>query len=204
MSAEFFGFLSGGLVAVSIIPYSIRVYQRKILPRLTSWILWWLIGLAILATYKSSGAQENAWPVIFGFFNPGIVAMLIVFRQRGRIEKPDKVEISCLIIGLVSLGMWLVVYGNRELSQYALYLAMVADLCAAVPTIKFVWKYPDSDRPFAWILFAIAYGLAIFSITEPTFANYVLPIYMVVGASSVALPLVLYRVKIRATLNEWV
>jgi len=204
MNAEFFGLLSGGLVVASIIPYSLRVYQGKIRPNLTSWSLWSLIGLALLLTYKSSGAEANVWPAVFGFFNPTLIAFLIVAKQRGRLKKPNKVEVVCLVIGLVSLGMWIAVYESRELSQYALYLAIVADACAAIPTIIFVWTQPDGDRPFAWSLFAIAYGLVIFAITEPTFANYILPVYMSLGSLSIALPLVLYRLKRKTPLSEWI
>jgi len=204
MNAEFFGLLSGGLVVASIIPYSLRVYQGKIHPNLTSWSLWSLIGLALLLTYKSSGAEANIWPAVFGFFNPMLVTFLIVARQRGRLKKPNKVEVACLAIGLISLGMWALVHESKELSQYALYLAIAADACAAIPTVVFLSKQPDEDRPFAWSLFAIAYGLAIFAITEPTFANYILPIYMFLMALTIAFPMVSYRWKRNIPLREWI
>jgi hypothetical protein len=90
------------------------------------------------------------------------------------------------------------------MSQWALYLAIVADLFVAIPTIVFVWTQPNSDRPFAWAFFAVGYGLAIFAITEHTFANYVLPLYMFFGALSITLPLVLYRRRHKVPLSEWV
>lgn len=204
MNAEFFGLLSGGLVIVSVIPYALRVHQRKIRPPLTTWSLWSLISLVLLLTYKSSGAEANVWPAVFGFINPILVTILIVTRQRSRLTRPDKVERICIAICVLSLGLWLGVRENRELSQYALYLALVADACAAIPTIKFVWKEPWEDRPFAWGLYAVAYGLGIFAITEHTFANYVLPAYMFLAASGIALPLAIYRWKRRLPITEWV
>ena len=70
VSHEEIGLLSGGLVFASILPYGYRTYQGKIRPVPTSWSLWALIGLALLLTYKSSGAVSNAWPALFGFINP--------------------------------------------------------------------------------------------------------------------------------------
>ena len=203
MSEETIGMVSGLLLIISIIPYSIRTYQGKIRPNLTSWSLWTLVGLVILLTYKSSGAEANVWPAVFGFTNPILITLLILRKQR-EWTKPEPIEIACLVFGLTSLGLWCVVRQNKDLSPYALYLAMVADLCAAIPTFAFVWSKPNGDRPFAWCLFAVGYGLAIFAITEHTFANYVLPAYMFVGALSLAFPLVQYRWKKKIPLSEWI
>lgn len=203
MNTETIGLISGLLVIVSIIPYAIRTWQGKIHPNLTSWSLWALIGLALLLTYKSSGAGSNVWPAVFGFTNPFLITLLVL-KKHGRWTKMNRVEIVCLILGLISLGIWVVVHDRQELAQYALYLAIAADICAAIPTIVFVWTQPDGDRPFAWCFFAVGYGLVIFAITEHTFANYVLPLYMFFGSLSVALPLALYRWKKRLPLSEWI
>ncbi len=203
MNAEMVGLISGLLVAVSAIPYSIRTYQGKIHPNLTSWSLWALIGLALLLTYKSSGAEANVWPAVIGFISPFFITILIL-RRHSRWTKPNRIEVACLAFGLLSLGLWLVVRESRELSQYALYLAIIADACAAIPTIVFVWTQPNGDRPFAWAFFAVGYGLAIFAITEHTFANYVLPLYMFFGALSITFPLAWYRWRNKIPLSEWI
>ncbi len=203
MSAQTIGFLSGGLVIASIIPYSIRVYEGKIRPVPTSWSLWSLIGLALLLTYKSSGADANVWPAVFGFTNPTFVAILSLWR-REKWKKPEPYEWACLIFGVVSLGMWWFVRQQQELAQYALYIAMIADLCAWVPTAIFFKKEPEGDRPFAWLLFAIGYFLAIFAITERTFANYALPLYMTAGSTGSTLLLVIPRIKRRIPIREWI
>lgn len=203
MSPQTIGAISGAVVIVSAIPYAIRVYQRKIEPQLTSWSLWTLIGLALLVTYKSSGAEANVWPAVFGFTNP-LVITLLVLRQRGTWTRPNRFETACLLFGLVSLGLWLAVRESRELSQYALYLAIVADLCAAVPTFTFVWNRPDGDRPFAWICFGIGYALGVFAITEHTVSNYALPIYMACGSWSIGSILALHRWRKNIPLAEWI
>lgn len=202
MTHEMFGMLSGTIVIVSIIPYTIRTYQRKITPNPASWSLWTLIGLTLLLTYKSSGAEANVWPAVFGFTNPLLITLILI-KRHSEWEKLNRVEQACLVLGLVSLGLWAWLQGNKELVQYALYLSIAADACAAIPTVYFVWTQPDKERPFAWGLFSIGYGLAVFAITEHTFANYVLPIYMCLGSASITLPLILYRLRNNAPLREW-
>ena len=203
MSAQGIGLLSGGLVVLSIIPYAFRVYQKKIHPVPTSWTLWSLIGLALLLTYRSSGAGANVWPAVFGFTNPVLITILAI-RQKERWKKLESYEWACLIFGLASLTAWVFVQNSKELSQYVLYLAIIADLCAAIPTFIFFKREPMKDRPFAWICFAIGYFLAIFAITDRTFANYALPIYMSVGSSAASLLLIFPRLKNKTPLREWV
>jgi len=146
MSAETIGLTAGMLVIISVIPYSIRTYQSKIQPNLTSWSLWTLIALVLLLTYKSSGAEANVWPAVFGFTNPLLITILVL-RRRSEWTKPNRVEVACLVFSLLSLGLWLGVHERKELAQYALYLAIIADTCAAIPTIVFVWTQPNGDRP---------------------------------------------------------
>jgi len=205
LNTELFGYISGILVTASIIPYSIRVWQKKITPSPTSWLLWTIIGLALLLTYDSSGAKDNVWPAFFGFTNPTLIFILILARQKGRLQKiTERTDLCCLAAGLISLLMWAFMRKNPDLVQYALYVAIVADAFAAIPTIVSYWNDPREDRPFAWGLFSIGYGLAIFAISEHTIANYALPLYMFAGAMSVAMILTVFRIRQRIPLKEWV
>jgi hypothetical protein len=202
LSAQSIGAWSGGMVFLSVIPYAIRTYERKIQPVPTTWSLWSLIGLAVLLTYRSSGAEANAWPAVFGFVNPSVIVILSVWR-RGEWKRPTLSERFCFFFGLLSLAMWIFMRQDRNLAQYALYVAIAADLCAALPTLIFVWREPDRDRPLAWVIFALGYFLAIFAIPADTLANWIVPLYMTLVALSVAFPLALYRLRLRVPLKDW-
>jgi len=202
LEKEIIGILSGIIVSLSVVPYSIRTWQGKAQPNPTSWSLWTLIGLSLLVTYEGAGANHNVWPAVFGFTNPLIITFLLL-KNRERWKKFEAYEVLCLIFGILSLAMWWYLRGNESLVQYALYVAILADACAAIPTIAFVWRSPQEERPFAWGLFGVGYGLAIFAISKHTVANYVLPLYMFFGSWTITLPLILYRAKVRAPLAEW-
>jgi hypothetical protein len=203
LNAPAIGLLSGGLVFLSIIPYAIRTYEGKIRPVPTSWSLWTLIGLAVLLTYRSAGASANVWPAVFGFANPALITILSIWRHE-KWKKPNPVEWFCSVFGIASLVMWIFLHQSRELSQYALLVAIAADVCAALPTISFVWTEPDRDRPFAWLLYGFGYFLAIFAAPDNAFANWALPLYMTTISFSIALPLILHRLRRNLPLTEWV
>lgn len=203
MDKELVGLVSGILVAGSSAPYILRVWQGKTSPNLVSWALWSMIGLSLLLTYRSSGAEANVWPAVFSFINPTVIATLLILRK---VEKkfPNRTEWLCASISTSSLVGWWYLRVDLELVQYALYLAIVADVFAAWPTISLVWRDPTSDRPFAWSMFAFAYGLAMFSIPENTVANWALPVWMVSAATFISVPLISYRVKNKIPITEWI
>lgn len=197
------GIISGALVGIGVIPYAYRVWQGKTAPVLTSWILWTLIGFSLLLTYKSSGAEANVWPAVTGFTNPLIISILIWYRK-GERRGLDQTERVCVRLCLLALIGWWFLKENRQLVQYALYLSIFADMCAAWPTIKALWKDPESDRPFCWASFGLAYSLVFFAIPELTVANLALPVWMVTGSTIITVPMVWYRIKKRIPLKEWI
>lgn len=203
ISKETIGLISGILVAISAIPYAWRTWQREIRPNVTSWGLWSLIGLALLLTYRSSGAKANVWPAVFGFINPTLITIFALIK-RGEKTRCSRLEWACIAICFVSLGMWVLMYDDVSLVQYALYVAIVADGCAAIPTIAFVFKHPDQDRPIPWGMCAVSYFLTLFAVSEHTFANYALPIYMFLGCGFITWPLARFRVKKRMPISQWI
>jgi hypothetical protein len=205
LSKEIVGQIAGLIVILSVIPYSLRVYQRKITPNIISWSLWTLLGLALLLTYRDSGAKSNIWPVFFSFLNTLLISTIAIVRQNQQVLfKISKFDSTCFILGLISLIMWIFVRNSRNLVQYALYIVVLTESLACIPTIRFLWKSPWNDRPFAWSLFVIASAMNFYAIPEYTLANVIVPIYMVVSSAIITLPLCLYRISNQIPLKEWI
>jgi hypothetical protein len=199
---QLIGVLSGVIVGSCTLPYGLRVYQKKTKPNLVSWSIWTILGLAILLSYGSSGAKDNIWPAVGSFVSPLVITILLLWR--GEKKKPEPLEVLCGLFGLVAIVLWWFLRTNPAEAAWALYVSIAGDACALVPTIRGCWKDPNRERPLVWMIYAVGYGLAMFAISEPTFANYILPIYMVTGASLVAIPLVLYRLHDRIPLSQWI
>jgi hypothetical protein len=202
LNKELIGIVAGVIVFITLIPYAWRVYHGKIQPNLTSWFLWTVIAFALLITYWGSGARENVWMAVVGCINPFLITILVAVKYPSKIRM-NKLELVCLAIGIVSLALWFVFRNQKPLVQYALYVAILADGCAAVPTAVAYWQDPKLDRPFAWGVFCLASVMNIFAIPEQTFANYAYPVYMAIGSGFITLPLILYRVRMSVPLKEW-
>ncbi len=217
MNSNTIGVLSGILVLGSSLPYAIRVWQRKITPNIVSWFVWSVLGFALLVNYKANGAKDALYPAVFGFFNPILITFIAIFR--GQWIKPVFFEFICFILGCISIGMWWYLqnekfftsiglwYGFQDqkvLGYFGLLLAIFADMCAAIPTLLFCLKNPEKDRPLMWLMYAFGYGLSLFAITEHTFMQYILPVYMFIFPIIIAIPLIQYRIKKKLALNEWI
>lgn len=195
------GQISGIVVLLSIIPYAIRVYQRKIIANLVSWSIWSMVALALVANYDMSGAKDNLWTLIWGTANPFIITIIALWR--GGTRKLGVFDIWCLVFGIISMIVWYY-FNTKEAATLGLVMGIVADAFAMVPTIRGVYLAPKDDRPMMWGMFSLGYLVSLFSITEHTFSNYVLPLYMSIGSGIVFVILTRYRLEHKIPLREWV
>jgi len=200
---KLFGVLSAVIVLASYPPYIIRVWQRKIVPNIASWIIFVLVSIAIaLSSYASSGAGVNSWVTLGPLL--GCTIVLIIALIRSKEKSLTKFDIICLILGIISIAFWMFTKQSRELVQFALYIGILADFMGILPSIKFLSKNPEKDRPALWIVFSFGYFLSMFAITEHTFANWILPVFMTLAPALVWIHLVKYRVKNKIPLKEWI
>jgi hypothetical protein len=181
LTKEQIGIISGLFVVVGFIPYLIRVLQGKITHNsLTSWFLWGAIGFALLTTYDATGAKSNIWPAWGVFLDPTIIAIILIAKRNGKMGKLSMIDWVCILLCLTSLvGLcWFKVNAkdSRELAAYALYLAILADACAAVPIIIEAWNDPLHDRPFAWLMLVTGYFIDLFALPNSNFESYILPV----------------------------
>lgn len=195
------GQVSGIVVLLSIIPYAVRVYQRKIVANLVSWLIWSMVALALLANYDMSGAKDNLWTLIWGTANPFIITFIALWR--GGTRKIGRFDIWCLAFGIISMIVWLY-FSSKEAATLGLVMGIVADAFALVPTIRGAYVRPEDDRPMMWGVFSLGYVISLFSITEHTFSNYVLPLYFSIGAGIVFSVLARYRVRNKIPISEWI
>jgi hypothetical protein len=180
-----------------------RIWQRKIVPNLASWTIFVVIAFALfLSSFSSSEGGMNSWVTIGPM--AGCIGILIVALLRSKEKSLTKFDIICLILGMLSISLWFFTKQSRELVQFALYLSILADFIGLLPSIKFLTKNPEKDRPTMWIIFSLGYLLSMFAITENTFANWILPSFMVIAPALVWVPLVRYRIKNKIPILEWI
>lgn len=187
------GYLSLGLVLFASVLHARRVYRGDIKIHPISWGIWSLTGIALLLSYDTMNTKHEFYVTIGNALFP-IVNLCISFRHRSKLELSGW-DYTALFFGIISIGVWWFVKHSYEFSAYANYIAIFADMCAIVPTFMMVRANPMIEKPLPWIIFSTGFVINIFIIEDLSFANYVLPIYMFIGANSIAYLQITHRKK---------
>jgi hypothetical protein len=199
---ELFGLLAQLFTAASALPYIIGILRGVISPNPVSWGIWAFIGFIFLIT---SMTNPNADHVTIMFtailaFNPFVIFILTLYKGIG--EPITKLEIFALIIAFISITLWYVTQDKPTVLP--IILAIFADLSALIPTIVFVYKHPDQDRPLMWSLFFLGASFTLLGIQSWNLESVLLPMYMASSVVIVIYPLVRYRVVNKLAIKEWV
>ncbi|PHR57249.1 MAG: hypothetical protein COA44_05990 [Arcobacter sp.] len=132
--------------------------------------------------------------------NPTVVFILTLFK--GESTRPDMLEKFSLVIGLSAILIW---YVFKESSGVVpIIIAIFADFCALIPTLRFVFTSPNEEQPLAWILFFLGFLIALFAIEHHNIESTLLPAYMAIGSFFVMFPLVRYRIKMKIPIKNWI
>lgn len=195
----YYGLVAQFILAISIIPYTISIFRGTVKPNRISWFIWSIIGFAFWIITPSTADKVTKMLTLIFMINPTIIFILTLFK--GKNQKLDAIEIFSLAMGLISILIW---YFFRESSGiFPISMAIFADFCALLPTLRFVYNTPNEEAPLAWIFFFLGSLTALFGIEQYTLESLLLPIYMTLGAFSVVLPLVFYRVRMRIPIQQW-
>jgi hypothetical protein len=196
----YFGLLAQFILAVSIVPYTISIFRGSVKPNRISWFIWSVIGFAFWLITPDTADQVTRMLTLIFWINPTLIFILTLFK--GEYIKPDTIEKFSLLVGLTAIVVWLIFRDSSGVLPTV--IAIAADFCALMPTLRFVIKSPDEEAPLAWICFFLGSFLAIFGIEHYTLESLLLPVYMTIGASLVVFPLIRYRIKMRIPMRHWI
>lgn len=199
---QILGIISQVVTVCSAIPYILGIIRGVIVPNRVTWAIWTVIGITLWFTTWANPNSDHI-TVMFAFilaFNPTVVFILTFWK--GSTKPISNAEKFAILISAIAIMLWLFTMDSPGF--FPTFLAILADICALVPTLRFVNQYPDQDRPTAWMLFMIGSIFAISGIQNWNIESLILPVYMTIGAFLIVLPLVHYRIKNQIPLREWI
>jgi hypothetical protein len=200
LAPYYFGLLAQFILAISIVPYTISIFRGTVKPNRISWFIWSVIGFAFWLITPHSADQVTKMLTLIFWINPTLIFILTLFK--GENIKPDTMEKFSLFVGLTAILVWLIFRDSSGVLPTI--IAIAADFCALLPTLRFVIKSPDEEAPLAWICFFLGSFIAIFGIEHYTLESLLLPVYMTFGAFLVVFPLIRYRIKMRIPMRHWI
>ena len=200
IQAYVLGLLAQFILAISILPYIISIFRGTVKPNKISWFIWSIIGFAFWIITPSTADEVTKMLTIIFMVNPTIIFILTLFK--GENIKPDNLEKFSLVIGLSAIIIWYIFKDDSGILPIS--IAILADFCALIPTLRFVFKSPNEETPLAWIFFFLGSLIAVLAIEDHSPESLLLPAYMVIGSFLVVFPLVRYRIKMKIPIKKWI
>lgn len=145
-----------------------------VLPNKVTWFLWGLAPMiAFFATLSSAGFSFGQLPVFMAGFTPFLV-FGASFINKKSFWKVTAFDFSCGIVSVITLLIW---YYTKD-PNLAIFLAIVSDGLAALPTLIKAWRHPETESitPFAAGIFTTSVGFT--AVGTWNFAHLAFPLYL--------------------------
>ncbi len=175
MINENFVFLAFAISMIGAIVYVRGVIKGQVRPNIVTWGLWATAPMIAVAAQLSEGAGLRAVHTFSTAFGPLliIIAALIKKNAFAKIKNSDYIFGTLSVIGLV---LWLLT-GEGNI---AIIFAILADGFAALPTVRKLYKEPETEDGRIFGLGIIAAIITLFTIDLWTFEQYGFTVYILV------------------------
>jgi amino acid permease len=165
-------FVTGALNMIGSIVYVKDMFAGRAKPNKVTWLMWSLGGLIAGSIALSQGVTFAAVPIFVSGLSPLIVFAFSLFIKEAYWElKP--IDWVCGAFSLCALIAWL------GISQpiIAIFLAIISDGLASLPTMFKSWKYPETESMFTYVGGLFSNGSAFlvtatFTIESIAFSSY--------------------------------
>jgi hypothetical protein len=171
---ELAGMIGGGIFFAAFVPYFIDILRGRTKPQRATWIIWTILGVLILLSYKSVGAQNTIWVAIAGALCPAVILVLSIWRGVGGSSKLD-------IAGLVGAAIGITAWWLTTSPFVGLVMFMLTDQVASVPTMVKLWHEPESESLPAWLLWLLSSIFQLFALEGWDLQVSIYPLSYLVG-----------------------
>lgn len=184
----FFSILAAVLYLVWFVPYIYHVFHGRVVPHAFSWTIWAIISTINTITLVWSMGDTFAifWPMvrtgalIFG----AIIAWIYIGKIR-----INSFDYLCLLLGLFCVVI-AYVYGVAD----AIIPTIIVDIIVLSPTLRKIWRDPDTEDAFTWFLVMLSQGCILLSLPVHTLENSLFWWYVMTVNALVALLILRRRV----------
>jgi hypothetical protein len=127
-------------------------------PKLVSWGIWSFLSLLNFFSYR----EMTDFITSLQFFSDAVLCTIIFFYAyfHKKFEVLSREDYEVLFLGFLSIIFW---WQFKE-AIYANMMVCICYLISFYPTIKEVWKNPNSENPVSWYVCTFAYGITTYAV----------------------------------------
>jgi hypothetical protein len=154
-----FGAAAAVVAACSYGRYIYKIRKSNTEPNLATWVIWSVVGPIIFASYVVTGARDSAITTFVYALGPPIILAFMYRKGVVRLDKKDKLCLAASVFGFV---LW-IAFRN---SMIALYINIIVDAGAAIPTLMDTWREPEKEDRLTWVLSVVASTTNLFAVEK--------------------------------------
>ena len=153
--------------------YVIDTVRGKVQPNRATWVLWSLAPMLAFAGELSKHVGLRSIVTFMAGFMPMLILAASFFNKKS-VWKLEPFDYYCGGLSLLGLIFW-VITGEGNL---AIIFGIIADLFAALPTLKKSFLYPETENYLAFVGAEISAVIGLLVIDDWSFANWGFPMYV--------------------------
>jgi hypothetical protein len=176
------------LYLVGFVPYIYHAFHGRVIPHAFTWtvgaILSWINTLALI---ESTGLDASVvTPVVrsSALIVGAIVGWMML--RRITVNKWDYIAISLAIVAIGCAYF----FGASQV----IVVTILIDILVLLPTLRKIWRDPDTEDAFAWILVVASQACILLSLSHHTLENSLFWVYVMSVNALVALLIVRRRI----------
>jgi hypothetical protein len=174
---------------IGTIWYIKTIIYNQTRPNIISWFLWMLAPFVGVFLQIKAGAGLSALGPFMAGFGPLLIIIVSLIRKNV-IWKITTFDIICGSFALFALVLYIL---TNKLG-ISIFFAILSDAIAAVPTIKKIWKFPETESSLTYMTGIIHNTLVLLIIKNWIFSIYSFSIYLII--MNLIITFSIYRKKI--------
>lgn len=142
-------------------------------PNPLSWFFWGTTPIIAFFAEISAGVGLPALATLALGISPLAVFVAVMYKNP-RLFQLDAFNLLCGILAILGIILW----RATENPDTAIMLAIIADIASVLPTLRKIWRFPNSEHSPTYLMSASSMTLVLFTIQQWNFATFAFPVYV--------------------------
>jgi hypothetical protein len=158
--------------------YALSTLKGKTQPNRVTWFLWAINPLIAFAAQVGEGAYWIALMTFMVGFGPALV-LTASFLNKNAYWKITRFDSVCGILSVLAIALWII----TGTGIIAIWLSIVADLFAGLPTLVKAWRFPETEDHRAFRNAGIGAVITLLTVQKWQFSQYGFALYIFIICS---------------------
>jgi len=157
--------------------YTVMALLEQTQPHVYSWLIWTVVDGVAWYNQWTYHSGPGAWSTLVMTVLSGVISCIAGYQYatRASVQRITTTDQWCLGGAAVSI-LLLLAFNSGPISIMA---ATVTDAFAFIPTLKKIWRKPDSEIPLNYALNTLRQAIALLAIASYNFVTMIFPVSLI-------------------------